>query len=86
MVTRLIVRGISFKEIATQLKMADATVSSHFGHVALVVGVATRAEIVRWAMTYPEALKGEYVPVDLHPDGCPCERPWCLWDRLSSTL
>jgi DNA-binding CsgD family transcriptional regulator/predicted negative regulator of RcsB-dependent stress response len=49
-IARLIVQGKSNREIAAALVISQRTVGTHIGHMYEKLGIATRAQLVAWAM------------------------------------
>jgi DNA-binding CsgD family transcriptional regulator len=51
-VLRLLVRGLSYKEIAEQLVISRKTASTHVGHIYTKIGVSNRARASLFAMKH----------------------------------
>jgi DNA-binding CsgD family transcriptional regulator len=80
-VLRLVLCALPHKEIADRLSIAAATETRHVANMLLVVGVSTRLELCRWALSHPGVLDGRPVPRAAHPDGCECAAPYCAYMR-----
>ena len=51
-VLRLVVEGLSNQQIADQLFLSKRTVEHHVGHILAKLGVATRAELLAYAVAH----------------------------------
>ena len=87
-VAKLLLTGLSLKEIAYTLAMADSTLRSHLERIAAQLAqpgrgrLNTRSEISQWLYSYPHVLQGCVVPPVLHPDNCSCPAPFCTVQRI----
>ena len=78
---RALLSGKSRKAIAEQLAIRPSTAAAHITYIGYALGLTTRPEITRWCLTHPEALRGGWADRKLHPDDCPCPRPFCSANR-----
>jgi DNA-binding NarL/FixJ family response regulator len=82
-IVRLVACGLSNKSIAYELGIATSTVKTHIARIMVdLIDVHSRAELTRWAYTYPDALLGVAVPRRPHPRNCSCELPSCRIGRV----
>jgi DNA-binding NarL/FixJ family response regulator len=51
-VIRLLVRGLSNREIARALVVADRTAEAHVNHVLTKLGLRSRAQVIAWAVEH----------------------------------
>jgi DNA-binding CsgD family transcriptional regulator len=85
-VLSLLVRCYGDKEIALILGKSPSTVHTLLGVLRLALNCTNRAQLVRWAVTYPDSLSGVPCPKLIHPAGCLCAAPYCRAGSLDQDL
>lgn len=86
-ILRLAVSGLSAKEIAAELELAQGTVNRRFQGIAEKIEVNGHQAVIMWALQNPEALQQDVrnappITPGLHPAGCPCSAPYCQAQRI----
>jgi DNA-binding CsgD family transcriptional regulator len=79
-ILRLNLAGRPPKHIAWVLELSVKTVNQRLQQMAVKVGAAGREELHVWAMQHPTCTDpGVACEFGLHPLGCHCPAPYCLW-------
>jgi DNA-binding CsgD family transcriptional regulator len=78
--------GLPPKEISYRMGMSVPTLVTHLSRMMGALGVHSRAELTRWALTYPEAMAGYAASPEQHPEGCECFSPYCTGVRIARQL
>lgn len=78
-------KGLSNREVAAALKIAENTVYTHVQKMYRAIEVTTRAEFVLWLAQHPRALHvdtPQWADWRIHPVGCECSTlSYCKWMR-----
>jgi non-specific serine/threonine protein kinase len=65
-VTELVAKGMSDREIAAELVIAQRTAESHVQHILTKLGFKSRSQIAAWAVTGAGPDKEQGPPFDPH--------------------
>ncbi len=71
------------KEVADRIGIRHSTLSTHLKHIREGLNLHTQAQLTRWAMSNSQAMRGIPTGIALHPDDCPCEEPFCVYQRAA---
>jgi DNA-binding CsgD family transcriptional regulator len=70
--------GLENKLVSHELSITVRTVKGYVGAWILALGVANRAQLIRWAHLHPEVFEGNAVETTIHAPDCECNHPLCV--------
>ncbi len=81
-VLRLVCHAADDRAIARKLKLSPGTVHQYVWRMMQYLNFHRRSELMLWGLQHqPEVFQGLPVEARLHPERCPCDRPFCAGMR-----
>jgi DNA-binding CsgD family transcriptional regulator len=82
-ICRLLALGITRKAIEHRLDILPSTLKTHIQRVSGPMHFVNQAQLVAWFLQHKGSFDGAWCASTLHPEGCPCDAPFCLAVRVT---